>query len=225
MTPEIAEPVPQLAPEDVPNIDDLVIEDGKPVDSIFAEKQMRLLTDPLYCSWPGPGEGRPFLVLANVGLFFAVKQPPIVPDVMLSLDVFAKDPSKKENNSYFVWIMGKSPDVTLEIVSDRRGGEDTSKMRDYARIGIPFYVIFDPDRFLSPEVLRTFQLQGRRYQPIDPGWFPEVGLGLKLWDGPFEDWDRQWLRWCDESGEVIPTGREQIERLTAQLKALGVEPK
>lgn len=245
MNPEIAEPLPQLAPEDIPNIDHLVIEDGKPADSIFTEKQMRLLTEPLYSSWPGPGEGRPFLALANVGLFYAVKKPPIVPDVMLSLDVFAKDPSKKETNSYFLWVMGKTPDVTLEIVSDRRGGEETTKMDDYARIGIPYYAIFDPRKILSRKVLRAFELQGRSYRTVDPKWFAEVGLGLKLWQGKFEDWDKLWLRWCDQEGQVIATGRElaeqeqqakkterkarqeaqrRAERLAAQLKALGVKP-
>ena len=76
-----------LAPEDYPNIDDLVIEDGKPVDNIFAEKQQRLLVDPLYNSWAGPSDGREFLALANVGLFRAPKQPCLSPDVMLSLGV------------------------------------------------------------------------------------------------------------------------------------------
>jgi hypothetical protein len=222
MIPELAEPMVKLRPEQIPNIDDLVIEDAKAVDSIFTEKQMRLLTEPLYSSWPGPGQGRPFLALANVGLFYAVKKPPIVPDVMLSLDVGAKDPSKKENNSYFLWIMEKTPDVTLEIVSDRRGGEDTSKMRDYARIGIPFYAIFDPKKILSRKVLRAFELQGRNYRDIDPMWFPQVGLGLKLWQGKFEDWDEQWLRWRDKEGIVIPTGRERAEnaeKLNRQLAA------
>jgi len=232
MSPEIAEAVPQLAPQEIPNIDDIVIEDGKPVDNIFTEKQMRLLTEPLYSSWSGPGDGRPFLVLANVGLFYAVKNPPIVPDVMLSLDVFAKDFSKEENNSYFVWIMGKTPDVTIEIVSDRRGGEETSKMRDYARIGIPYYVIFDPREILSRNVLRAFQRRGRSYQPSDPHWFPEVELGLTLWNGSFETWERQWLRWCDEEGRAIPTGHEraeqaraEIEQLKKQLKTSASKPK
>src|SRR5437879_807126 len=94
-------PVPAewvLAPEDLPNIDDLVFEDGKPVDNFFVEKQQRLLTEPLYSCWPGPGEGVPFLVASNVGLFNAVKEPPEVPDAMLSLGVqVADDLERKEN--------------------------------------------------------------------------------------------------------------------------------
>src|SRR5947209_7099465 len=74
-----------------PNIDNLVIEDGAPLDSFFSEKQYRLLTEPLYSSWPGPGKGRPFLVGANVGLIFTPKEPVLAPDVMLAVDV--KQPS------------------------------------------------------------------------------------------------------------------------------------
>ena len=56
-------------PEIVPDLDKLIVEDGAPVDNMFVEKQYRLLTEPLYSSWAGPGEGMPFLALANVGWF------------------------------------------------------------------------------------------------------------------------------------------------------------
>src|SRR5437870_381497 len=78
--------LPELDPAVIPNLDDLVTEDGAPVDSIYAEKQYRLLTEPLYSSWAGPGEGRSFLVLTDVGWFHTVGQPPLVPDALLSLD-------------------------------------------------------------------------------------------------------------------------------------------
>src|SRR5437588_11279305 len=71
-----------LDPEDEPNIDHLVMEDDTPVDSIFTERQESLLVEPLYSSWAGPGEGRPFLALADVGLFYSVEKPAVVPDCM-----------------------------------------------------------------------------------------------------------------------------------------------
>src|SRR5271156_6196248 len=86
-----------LPPEDQPCLDHIVIEDGKPVDGIFSERQMRLLAEALYGSWAGPGEGRTFVALVNVGLFFSTDQPPLVPDVMLSLDVqLSSDLSQKK---------------------------------------------------------------------------------------------------------------------------------
>ena len=231
--------LPVLAPEDYPDLDHLVLEDNTPVDSIFAEKQQRLLTEPLYASWPGPGEGRPFLALANVGLFSSVKEPPEVPDAMLSLDVRAgEDLNAKENRSYLMWVMDKAPDVVVEFVSDRRGGEDTHKLRRYARLRILYYVIYDPRNLLGQGVLRSFGLRRSSYEAVDASWFPEVGLGLKLWEGEYEGHRGTWLRWCDREGQPIPTGKEraeeerrradraeeQAERLRAQLRALGVNP-
>ena len=64
------------------------------------------------------GDRRPFVALANVGLFHTYKQPPLVPDVMLSLDVCRPKEvrlSQKEYNTYFVWVLGKVPDVVVEI--------------------------------------------------------------------------------------------------------------
>jgi hypothetical protein len=67
-----------------PSIDHILTEDGAPVDNQFSEKQQRLLTEILYCSWQ-PQE--PFVAMSNVGLFFAVRTPPFVPDVLVSLGV------------------------------------------------------------------------------------------------------------------------------------------
>jgi Uma2 family endonuclease len=212
-------------PECLPKLDELEIEDGKPVESIFAEKQYRLLTEPLYSSWPGPGPGRPFLALANVGLFYRERTPALGPDVMLSLDVqVGEDLSRRENRSYYLWRYGKPPEVVIEMVSDRRGGEAGHTRRDYARIGVAYYVIFDPDNRLGEGVLRCFVVTGREYQPLAGQWLPGVGLGLTLWEGDFEGHHRQWLRWCDQQGQVIPTGAERAARLEARLRELGIEP-
>src|SRR5208337_2421817 len=70
----------------VPDLDRIVIEDNTPLDNIFMEKQERLLTEPLYSNWPGPGEGRPFQVFANVGLFHTEGQEGLAPDIMLAID-------------------------------------------------------------------------------------------------------------------------------------------
>ena len=217
MTPTIAPPVadqPQrvLDPEDLPDLDQFVTEDGKPVDNMYVEKLQRLLTEPLYSSWPGPGENRTFLALANVGLFFSATEPPLVPDMMLSLDVPAKlHPHTKEHRSYFTWIMGGVPDVAIEIVSDLRGEEEGEKMRTYARLNIPYYVIYDPDEVLRHGVLRTFERSGKRYKAIPACEFDDIGLGLKLWDGEYEGHHDTWVRWCDLNGNLVPTGKERAD--------------
>ncbi|HWG45781.1 MAG TPA: Uma2 family endonuclease [Gemmataceae bacterium] len=223
MTPIAAnppQPLPLLDPANIPNLDNVVTEDGVPVESVFAEKQYRLLTDPLYNSWPGPGEGRPFLVMTNVGLFHTYKQPPLVPDCLLSLDVRAgEDLREKENHSYFLWVFGKPPDVVIEIVSDKRGDEEDFKKSAYAHMRVSFYVIFDPDDLLRGGVLRAYALHRGKYKAIAPRWLPAVGLGLTLWQGAYEGATDTWLRWCDREGRVIPSGGERAVEATQKVDA------
>ncbi len=235
-------------------MEDLVTEDDTPVDSILSEKQQRLLTEPLYGAWAGPetttlGQCR-FMALANVGLFYALRQPPLVPDMMLALDVpgVGPDLSQKANRSYFIWVQdGKPPTVVVEVVSNREGGEDGDKLRKYEMIGVPYYVIFDPWRLLSERMLRIHQFAGTGKGYIEQigGVLDAVGLGLTLWQGEYEDMEALWLRWTDREGRLIPTSaewarreqqrateaeqhaeqeRQRAERLAARLRELGIEP-
>jgi Uma2 family endonuclease len=207
-----------IPPEAIPDLEKLVIEDEAPVDNIFAEKQQRLLTEPLYSSWAGPGEGRSFLALANVGLFYQMNTPAVVPDVMLSLDVrLGADLSRRENRSYFIWERGKAPDLVIEFVSDRTGGEESHKLRQYERIGITYYVVFDPEQRLGHGPLRAFARGEVDYTPTDPAFFKGVGLGLTLWNGPYEGHPWTWLRWCDRDGRLIATAAEALEQKGQQV--------
>jgi len=195
-----------------PDISQLVIEDDAPVDNLISEKQMRLLTETLYSN-PGALPAEKFLVSANVGVFYALKQPPLVPDVFLSLDVeVPQDWSQKQNRTYFVWEFGKPPDVVIEIVSNREGNELGSKLTRYADIGVAYYAVFDPLQQLGNILLRTFERLGNRYQEMADAWFSPIGIGLTLWDGEFEGKQDRWLRWCTQDGVVIPTGFEQAEQ-------------
>ncbi len=200
-----------VPPELIPNLDALVIEDGAAVDGVFSERQMRLLTRPLFASWPGPGARRPFAVLANVGLFNVSDEPPLVPDVMLSLDVaWPSNLHVRENLSYFVWLRHRGPEAVIEIVSNREGGEGDRKMRDYERFHIPYHVVFDPDNLLGSGRVRVHVLHGTTYQLLpEPWWFPDVGLGLTEWEGAWEGSQNTWLRGCDRQGQVIPSGEER----------------
>ena len=70
-------------------------------------------------------------------------------------------------------------------------------------------------------------------------------MGLTLWEGVFEAVRSRWLRWTDEHGVMIPTGRERAdeehrradhaeqllakerqraERLAALLRRSGIDP-
>ncbi len=105
----VPDPALEVPPVELrPSVEHLVTEADTPVDNTFSEKQRRLLTEPLYSSWAGLGGGRSFVAMANVGLFYAVRQPAFVPDVMLTLDVeLPADLWPKAHRSYFVWEYGK----------------------------------------------------------------------------------------------------------------------
>jgi hypothetical protein len=104
--------------------------------------------------------------------------------------------------------MGKPPDVLVEFVSDRTRGEESYKRDLYARQGVTYYAIYDPENYLSEDTLRTFELSGGVYRPTSPGPWPTIGLGLRLWPGVFERHHDTWLRWCDANGDIIPTAEE-----------------
>jgi Uma2 family endonuclease len=190
-----------------PNIDDIVTEDDTPVDNIFSEKQQRLLSESLYSSWQ---PARPFVALANVGLFYAIKKPPLVPDILISLDVeMPEDIWAKHHRSYFMWEYGKPPEMVIEIVSNQKGHETESKLDKYAQLGIAHYAIFDPEQILQNKILRVYNLNHLGYIETIERWFPKLGLGLGLWEGKYENWTDTWLRWYDKQGDLILTGAEQ----------------
>lgn len=208
-----------------PEISHLITEDDVPVDNIFSEKQQRLLTDSLYSSWSGPGENRPFITLANVGMFYATMQQAVVPDVLVSLDVeHPKDVWERRHRSYFIWEYGKPPEVVIEIVSNKVGGELDYKKQLYARLGIAYYIVFDPAYQLSDQSLQIFHLHNMTYVLADETGLPGMNLGLALWQGDYQGLDATWLRWVNQDGNNLLTGNERAEKLAAQLAELGVEP-
>ncbi len=235
----------------------VVTEDDEPVDNLFSAKQQTLLKRALYASWTPPArEGqtaRSFLADVNVGIFGAPGVPPIVPDFFLSLDVKPHPLLReKRHRSYFIREFGKPPDVAVEIVSNKEGGELGSKLERYAELGVRYYVVFDPLCELSRETLQLFELADGVYQRRGDLTLPEIGLGLALWEGDYEGFHEVWLRWTTPAQGLLPLGQEraveaegraaqaegrvareaaarrhaetQAARLAAQLRALGIEP-
>lgn len=206
----MTEAAEELLLAEAPDISHIITEDDTPVDNIFSEKQQRLLAESLNTCWK---PGRPFVAASNVGIFYAINQPPIVPDMFLSLDVqLADDMWKKRNRSYFVWEFGKPPEVVVEVVSNSKGGETSNKMKLYEHIRVLYYVIFDPQRLIQKEELRVYEFTAKGYIPKIRGELTEIGLSVKLWEGVFEGKNQIWLRWYDSRGNLIPTGAERAEQ-------------
>jgi Uma2 family endonuclease len=234
------------------DISHIVTEDDTPVDNIFSEKQQRLLAESLESHWQSP-DGSPFLVAVNVGVFYGVNVPPIVPDAFVSFGVSVPaNVWEKRNRSYFVWEYGKPPEIVIEIVSNLSGGELGEKLSKYATAGASYYVIYDPAEHYGQPTLRVFALHRGKYVPLETAQdsfiFEEYGLGIKIWSGTYGTMTAEWLRWCFPSGEFVPTGTEtqarldaekdradraesradraesRAERLATKLRALGISP-
>lgn len=134
--------------------------------------------------------------------------------MFLSLDVAAPqgDLWKKENRSYFLWTYGKPPDAVVEVVANQEGGEGDRKIRAYARIGVPYYAIYDIEQAIQSELLMIYGLVEGRYVARPDNRLPEMGLSLQLWEGKYENRPALWLRWATLDGELILTGAELAER-------------
>ena len=222
----------------------LVTEDDTPVDNLLTALGEKLLTSALADSWKPPldeetGEPRVFTALANVGVFTTLHEPAIVPDVAIVLDVLVHpDVKDRSKRSYFAWEQGKVPEIVIEVVSDKTGEELGKKRRQYRRMGIPYYIVWDPLDYLGKGELNIFAGAGGLYVSQKDPWFESLQLGLCLWEGTFEGCDGRWLRWCDRDGVVIPVGievarieraradgaEERAQRLLARLREAGLEP-
>ncbi len=107
MVQQLEKPLEQILE---PDISHLITEDGTPLDNFCSEKQQRFLTSTLYSSKPT----EIFLASANVGIYHNLGEPPIVPDVFLSLDVETPENWwEKAHRCYLVWQFGKVPEVAI----------------------------------------------------------------------------------------------------------------
>ncbi|MDF5711978.1 MAG: Uma2 family endonuclease [Nostoc sp. S4] len=212
----------------VPDAKLLVTEDDTPVDNFASAKQQRLLVSSLYSSL----QNQTFLAEANVGIYYTDLQPPIVPDVFLSLDVQVPENWwEKQNRCYMVWRSGKPPEVVLEIVSNKEGDKLGKKLQIYEHMRASYYIVYDPNQQLGEKVLHVYELRGRRYFETPETWLEQVSLGITLWEGEFESRQDTWLRWCYQDRTVLPTGDERASQaeqraqiLAERLRAMGIDP-
>lgn len=210
----------------VPDANQLVTEDDKPMDNFACAKQQRLAVGSLYSS----RQNQTFLAAANVGIYHTDGEPPIVPDIFLSLDVqVPQNWWEKQNRCYMVWRFGKPPEVVIEIVSNKEGDELGRKLEIYEHMRVSYYIVYDPTQQLG-QPLRIYELRGRRYFETTETWLEQVGLGL-IWEGEFEGRQDIWLRWCYKDGNILLTGDERASQaeqraqlLAERLRTMGVDP-
>jgi Uma2 family endonuclease len=152
--------------------------------------------------------------------------------------------------SYVIWQERVSPLIVVELLSPgteaedlgetvSQRGEPPTKWEVYEQIlKILYYAVFS--RYTNE--LRAFQLIEGYYQPVDvsQGYLeiPEIGLKLGLWRGKYRNFNRMWLRWLTQEGELILLPEEETEiaqqqaaeaqqraaKLAEKLRELGINP-
>lgn len=200
----------------LPTEEDLPDSDDTPVDNELQNLLPALLRGILSLLW---AERMDWFFGVNMGVYYEVGQPAIVPDGFLSLGV----PRRKTNQgrqrgrlSYVIWQEQVVPQLVIEIVSQTPGGEYDNKINKYAQIGVLYYAIYNPDYYRRDkhQSFEVYRLVSGGYvqQFGNPVWMPEIGLGIGCEQGTHDGWPQEWLYWYDENGKKFPAPENMIEQ-------------
>lgn len=132
--------------------------------------------------------------------------------------------------SYVIWQERVNPFIIVELLSPSTQAQDLgqveadtdeipTKWEVYEQyLQVPYYVVYNREQ----NHFRVFHLENNRYQELEitnnQFWFEELGIGLRLWQGSYKRAERLWLRFCDASGELIPTEAERAEQAQTTLQ-------
>jgi Uma2 family endonuclease len=206
-----------------PSSDQLICDDGEPMESARHRQQMTILIESLEHAWRARND---FYVGGNMFLYFSETQSRRNdfrgPDVFVVLET-----TRRERHAWVVWEEnGKAPDVIIELLSEKTEHVDRGeKMRTYAgMLKVGEYFLFDP----WSGVLEGYGLDAQhgtyvRKTPDAAGRLrcERLGLFLAKVRGTFYAVDTDWLRWVGSDGRVLalPTERADAEAERADAEA------
>ena len=219
----------------LPTTDELPCSDDTPVDNEDQNFLPNVLLFLLSSVWANRMDwffGVDMAVYHTTGVNLRV---PVVPDGFLSLGVERKK-GGKSRKSYAVWEENEVvPILTLEMVSQTNGGEYDEKLAIYEKLGVLYYVIYNPEywRRDQHQPFEVYKLVDGNYQLQigEPYWMPEVGLGIGRYQGVIGGISQELLSWYDErrnryltSDEQAQQERTRAEQLAQYLRSLGIDP-
>ncbi|QDL08250.1 hypothetical protein DP113_10280 [Brasilonema octagenarum UFV-E1] len=226
----------------LPTTEELPCSDDTPVDNEDQNFLPNLLLFILESIWANRNDwffGIDMGIYHTTGVSHLV---PVIPDGFFSLGVERRK-AGKSRLSYAVWEEEEIvPKFALEVVSKTPGDEYDKKLEIYAKLGVLYYVIYNP-QYWRRDQHQPFELyklvDGEYQQQIqEPFWMPEVGLGIGRGSYTSGVVKREVLYWHDKEGkryltadEVAQSERQQRElaeqhqqRLAAKLRELGIDP-
>ena len=206
----------------LPSAEELPDSDDTPVDNQLQHLIPGLLEAILAIIW---SERMDWYFGVDMGIYYDPQQPTdvIVPDGFLSIGV-PRIIDSDLRLSYVLWDEQVIPTMVLEVVSQTRRGEYSKKKEDYAKMGVLYYVIYNPLRKRKPR-LEVYQLNNQQYELLEgePVWLSEIGLGIGKEIGVYQGVEREWLYWYDRDGKRYFTPEERV--IQAEEKALQAEEK
>jgi Uma2 family endonuclease len=211
--------IDSLSPDFVkpPTQDELLYDDGIPMETYRHKLQMDLLVDPL-SYWL---RDRNAFVGGNMFVYFSPHQLKNHdfrgPDMFAVLDV-----PKGERKCWVTWEEGKSPDVVVELLSSSTASRDKTEKKEIyqKRLRVPEYFWFDP---FNPSDFAGFSMGSDGYEPIIPDdqnrlVSKQLGLALVQWSGVFGYADTVWCRWATLDGVLLPTEHELAQEAQQQAQ-------
>ncbi len=232
----------QIDRKQLPTSDELPSSDETPVDNEDQNFVPNVLLFLLEYIWKNRED---WFFAVDMGVYHTTglnPRVPVIPDGFLSLGIERRK-GGGSRNSYVTWEeQDVVPILTLEVVFQTPGGEYDQKLEIYAKLGVQYYVIYNP-RFWRRDghlPLEVYKLVDGVYQLQigEPFWMPEIGLGIGRCVLPSDPLEREVLSWFDEQGDRHLTTDEQAdqeryraeqekiqrERLEAFLRSQGFDP-
>ncbi|MBW4614394.1 MAG: Uma2 family endonuclease [Desmonostoc vinosum HA7617-LM4] len=213
----------------LPSSEELPDSDDTPVDNELQDLIPGLLKAVLAMAW---AERMDWFFGVDMGIYYDPDLPAIFPDGFLSLGV-ERFYDEYLRPSYVLWEEKKLPILVFEVVSQTYRGEYSTKKAEYAKLGILYYVVYNPLRRRKPR-LEVYKLVNNAYELLHDGnrvWLPEIGLGIGIERGTYLGIPREWVYWYNEQGERLLTPEEQaqqaqqkVQLLAEQLRSLGIDP-
>ncbi|MEM8642286.1 MAG: Uma2 family endonuclease [Cyanobacteria bacterium P01_G01_bin.54] len=149
---------------------------------------------------------------------------PVMPDGFLSVGVPRRKPGNQSRRGYVVWEEDNIvPLWVLEMVSWTPGGEYEKKLDIYERLGVRYYVIYNPDYWQRDghPPLEIYKLINGQYQLQwgEPYWLPELELAIGRSRGMIGGVERELLSWFDRAGDRYLSAAERAEQAQVQAQA------
>ena len=220
--PAVAEVLPKLY---LPSSSELPSSDDTPVDNEDQNFIPNFLLFLLENIW---AERQDWYFGVDMGVYYNRKKPipAIVPDAFLSLGVQRRKPTGRL--SYTFWEEEDTiPSFVLEMVSQKYGGEYEGKAATYAKIGVLYYLVYNPNHWQrhNKEPFEIYKLINGSYkkQLSEPYFMPEIGLGIGREQKVIRGIEREVLCWYDSLGNSYKNAEEQLVDTKKQLFALEKE--